>query len=284
MFNYWPSPTQLVYGIAIAAVAYTGVETVSQLAEETKQPEMRVPRALVLMLVTVLIMFSGISVAAFSAMTPATLATTWARDPVAGIANSLPVEWLRNILTPLVAILASTILLIATNAGLLGVSRLAFSMSTHQHLPPLFIRIHPKFRTPYASIITAASVAVALMVPGLFGSGIFVDLGGLYTFGSLLAFTLAHASILALRWRRPDFPRPFRLRPNLSIGRRRLPLTALLGFLATGTVWLVLISVQPFSRWVGLSWLAFGVVLYIVYRLQNRLSLLEPAKKVEPVA
>jgi APA family basic amino acid/polyamine antiporter len=90
-----------------------------------------------MMIVAVLVIFAGISLVTLSAMTPQELATEWARDPVAGIAAKLPLEIIQVILKPLVAVLAATILLIATNAGLIGISRLAFSQGTHGLVPPL---------------------------------------------------------------------------------------------------------------------------------------------------
>ncbi|MEE8471201.1 MAG: APC family permease, partial [Dehalococcoidia bacterium] len=102
----WPTITNLVFGIALASLAYTGVETVSQMSEETRLPQIRVPKAMFMMMFTVLIMFSGISIVGLSAMSPQELATDWARDPVAGIANAFPFPWLRAVFEPLVAILA----------------------------------------------------------------------------------------------------------------------------------------------------------------------------------
>lgn len=101
----FPALGNLVFGIALAALAYTGVETVSQMSEETRLPQIRVPRAMVLMMGTVLFLFTGISLVGLSALSPHTLATEWARDPVAGIASAFPYEVLRNIFEPLVAIL-----------------------------------------------------------------------------------------------------------------------------------------------------------------------------------
>ena len=89
----WPSTQNLVFGIAIAALCFTGVETVSQLAEETRRPAERIPKAYVLMIVAVLVLFAGISIVALSAMTPQVLGDPvngWARDPVAGITAHLP--------------------------------------------------------------------------------------------------------------------------------------------------------------------------------------------------
>ena len=195
ILNYWPSPQDFLFGIAIAAIAFTGLETISQMAEETKRPEVRAPRALVIMTIVVLVVYAGISVSAFSTMTPTELATNWATDPIAGIASKLsqgmnPAEFaaqffhteayravftwilsgLQAILPVLVAVLAATILLIATNAGLLGISRLAFSLSRFKLVPAIMGKVHPRFKTPYFSIILFAGIAILLQSPGFLRS------------------------------------------------------------------------------------------------------------------
>jgi APA family basic amino acid/polyamine antiporter len=269
----WPSTQNLVFGIAIAALCFTGVETVSQLAEETRQPEKRIPRAYVFMIVAVLVLFAGISIVALSAMTPQMLGDPvngWARDPVAGIAANLPSEILRFIFAPVVAVLAASILLTATNAGLLGISRLSFNLSSHNQLPPVLGRVHPRFKTPYISIILFSLVALVLLVPGFANPRFFAELGALYVFGSLLCFALAHAAILRLRITKPDLPRPFKLGLNVTVGKNKLPLTALLGLTATSVIWIVVVATQSFSRWAGLLWMAVGLTVYFLYQLVRR--------------
>lgn len=277
----WPATESLIFGIAVAALAYTGVETVSQMAEETRHPEVRAPRALILMIFTVLIMFAGISIVALSAMSPHELGDPvngWARDPLAGIAHYLPSATLAAIYKPLVGILAATILLIATNAGVMGISRLAFSMSTHHEMPSAFGRIHHAFRTPYISIVVFCVVAMLILIPGFFGEQFFVNLGALYAFGSLLAFAFAHASILNLRIKHPRKNRPFKLGWNVRIKKRELPVTALLGLVATAAIWIIIVVVQPYSRWVGFGWMLVGLLMYIFYRWRQRLSLTQTPK------
>ncbi len=265
----WPSLTNLIFGIAISALCFTGVETVSQLAEEAHHPVKKVPQAYVLMIFAVLALFAGISVIALSAMTPQLLGDPvngWARDPVAGIAANLPSPLLRDIFEPLVAVLAASILLTATNAGLIGISRLAFNMSRHKQLPQTLSRVHDRFRTPYLSILLFCAVAIGVLVPGFFSSSFFADLGGLYVFGSLLGFALAHASILVLRIRQPETRRPFKLPANIKVSGRQLPLSAILGLLGTVGIWIVILVTQPFSRWFGLAWMLVGLIGYIIYR------------------
>lgn len=294
---YWPSWEGLVMGIALAAVAYTGVETISQMAEETKKPAINVPRALILMTITVLVLFSGVSTIALSAMTPQELATEWVKDPMAGIAYAISlaitpeqlasglslgqeaaiiVTWLlnglREVLPALVAILAASILFLATNAGLMGISRLAFSLGRHQLIPPQLSRVHQRFKTPYVSIMLFGILAIVILIPGMFAPDVFIDLGALYIFGSLLSFAFAHAAIIALRIKSPDLTRPFKVGWNVKFRNWEIPVTAILGFLGTAVVWLVVMYTQPIGRWVGLSWMIVGLIVYVLYRWSKRSS------------
>ncbi len=270
MMDNWPSTENLVLGIALATIAYTGIETMSQMAEETKKPETNVPRALVMMIVAVLVIFAGISLVSLSAMSPQELSTEWARDPVAGIAAKLPNEIINTILKPLIAVLAGTILLIATNAGLIGISRLAFSQGSHGLVPKVLSRVHTRFKTPYVSIIVFSLVAIALLVPGFFATDVFANMGALYAVGSLLAFMFAHASIIALRIRKPEMTRPFKLGGNIRIGKREVPISALIGLAATTSIWVIILITEAYSRWIGLGWMVLGVIIYLFIRRKRR--------------
>jgi APA family basic amino acid/polyamine antiporter len=275
----WPSTGNLVFGIALASIAYTGIETMSQMAEETKQPEKRVPRALIMMIVAVLVIFAGISLVSLSAMTPQELASDWARDPVAGIAAKLPIALLADVLKPLIALLAGTILLIATNAGLIGISRLAFSLGSHKLQPVALSRVHQRFKTPYVAIIVFGVIALLILTPGFFAANAFENMGALYAFGSLLAFMFAHASILSLRIRQPELERPFKLGWNIRVWGRQLPISSMIGLAATAIIWVIILITQPYSRWVGLIWMAIGLIVYAVYRWRAHLPLTRMPKK-----
>jgi APA family basic amino acid/polyamine antiporter len=271
----WPSTQSLVFSIALAALCFTGVESVSQHGEETRLPQKKIPQAYVWMIIVVLVLFTGISLVALSAMTPQSLGDPingWARDPVAGIAANLPSQTLQSFLAPLVAILAATILLTATNAGLLGISRLSYNLSLHKQLPATIGRVHPRFRTPYIAITFFCMISILLLVPGFFSEVFFSELGALYVFGSLLCFALAHAAILVLRIRKPDISRPFRLRFNVKFKRIKLPITALMGLMATFSIWILVMITQPFSRWIGLLWMLLGILIFLVYRRIKHLS------------
>jgi len=282
----WPSASNMVLGIALAALCFTGVETVSQLAEETRQPSKRIPRAYTLMIITVVILFAGISLVALTAMTPQILADPvngWARDPVAGIAANLPSVTAQAIFAPLVAVLAASILLTATNAGLMGISRLAFNMATHRQLPATLGRVHKRFRTPHVTIILFCILAVLMLIPGFFTTGFFADLGALYVFGSLLCFALAHVAVIGLRVKKPDMERPFKLGGNIRIKGRELPVTAILGVLATSAIWIIVLFNEPFSRWIGIIWMVAGLAVFYLYRRKTQLPLLHASKEVRKV-
>jgi APA family basic amino acid/polyamine antiporter len=299
---YWPSLNRLFLGIALAAIAYSGVETMSQMAEETKQPAKKVPRALIMMVLTVLILFSGVFTVGFSTMTPQEIASTWATDSVAGIAHYISlaisphgvasqvsseaeiimiINWvltgIRDVLPALIAILAAGILLIATNAGLVGISRLAFSLGKNQLIPPVLKLVHPRHKTPYFAIIAFSIIAIVILIPSLFDREGFLRLGFLYAFGALLSFIFAHASILSLRIRYPDWHRPFKLGLNIKLKNMELPLTAILGLVVTGLIWLLITFTQPYSRWVGLVWIALGLIIYVVFRWRQKLPIIRKA-------
>jgi APA family basic amino acid/polyamine antiporter len=162
-----------------------------------------------------------------------------------------------------VGLLAATILFIATNAGVIGASRITYSMATYRQLPEALRRLHPRFKTPWLSLVLFAGIApILLLLPG---DVEFV--GTLYSLGATLSFTVAHASLVRLRARdEPGAEIPYGGRPNLRVGAVSWPLFALVGGVATGASFLVLVVQNPLTRWVGLGWMVAGLVGYSVYR------------------
>jgi APA family basic amino acid/polyamine antiporter len=253
-------------------IAYTGIETVSNLAEETKNPAKNVPRSVMGVFAAVLVMYTLIPLVALSAMPveevpPSSgeftteLADEFIADPVLGIVDKFPSGATEELLSAWVGILAATILLIATNAGMLGLSRLVYSMGRHRQIPPVFSEIHPTRRTPANAIIIFGIVAALLILPGK------VDvLANVYAFGAMLSFGFAHLSIIAMRVREPEMARPFRIPANLAIAGRRIPMTAVIGALGTLSAWVVIMATQEVAWIVGVPWMVLGLVMFLVYR------------------
>ena len=354
-----PTWHQLIYGISIGTVAYTGIETVSNMAEESSDPGRDVPKAVKYVLLAVLGVYFAISMVGLSAMTvnynvlpvdPQTkiikpvdvipapgkraesgpyvlksnpkqnvyvrvdpdvlqisptsdvsfrvmatgpayqlngqwvtkvwgtqLGNVYEADPLQGIVQNLPdsLNWMKTILTPWIAILAATILLIGANAGIIGSSRLAYSMASHKQLPPILGRVHPKRYTPYVAIALFGLIASILVAPGKVAL-----LADLYAFGAMISFTVAHICVVTLRFQRPDFERPWRTPINIPFRGKSIPVLAVLGGLGTATVWVVVVLTHFWGRWIGLSWMLIGIVMYIVYRKAKGYSLTKTVEKV----
>lgn len=243
----WP---QFWKGVSMAMVAYIGIESITQLGGETRHPARAIPRAIFLTMITLFLMYFGISAVALSAIHPKVLATQYLEDPLAGIAAALPIG--SSFFGPWIGILGATILFVAANAGLIGASRLTFAMGEYYQVPRVFYRLHPRFRTPYVSLAMFAGLAalVILVAKRL------IFLADLYNFGAMLAFFLAHLSLLGLRVRQPDLERPFKIPVGIPFGQRvRLPVTAIIGLLATVAVWIDVVISKPAWRNLGFLWM-----------------------------
>ena len=264
-----PTMDQLLFGISISMVAYTGIETVANLGSEAKDPVKSIPRAVMLVFATVIILYAFLSMTALSAYPVyQTLDGQWVtdltqkflEDPIMGIAYAMP-GYIPVFLGFWVAMLAATILIIATNAGMLGASRLAYFMGQRQQLPSFFSKLGKKSHVPMNSILIFSAIAIALI-----GTGRVELLADLYAFGAVLAYTLAHASIIALRIKEPDLPRPFKIPLNITIRGRQIPLTAILGGVATAVTWLIVVYTHVVGRIVGFLWIGVGLLIFFLYR------------------
>lgn len=265
--SWSPTWAQFFKGTVMAMVAYTGIESIAQLAAESKVPHRTMPRSILLTLGTLLIMYLGISFVALSVMPPHVLGTTYVDDPLSGIVAAFPFG--HQVLLPLVGIAAAIILLASANAGLIGASRLSFNMGEYYQLPRFFYRLHARFRTPYVAL-TFFSVLASVIV--IASQGVMEFLGDLYNFGAQIAYCSAHLALLALRIKRPHLKRPFESPMNLRIAGRRLPLLALIGVLATFTVWVLVVVTKPAGRYVGSAWMVCGVLMYLYYRRKKHIA------------
>ena len=272
-----PTWSNLAIAIPVAMLAYTGVETVSNLAEEARDPVRTVPNAYRLVAGAVFAIYFTLPLVALSALPVKTIngqLTTllalppeeggYANDPILGVVKNLGLSAAPlRIAEIYVGILAATILVIATNAGVIGASRITYSMATYRQLPEVFRRLHPRFKTPWLSIVLFAGVVpIALTLPGDVNF-----IGTLYSLGATLSFTVAHASLVRMRVVDRDLVEtPYRARPNVRIGSVSWPVFAIVGGVATGISFLVLVVQNPLTRWVGLGWMAVGLVGYTIYR------------------
>ncbi len=282
-----PTWSDFALGIAVGMIAYTGIETISNMAEEARDAVRTIPRSVGLTVIAVLGLYLLIPIVALSAMPvvqdaaghyATELGSEFANDPILGIVENLglsagPTEALRFY----VGILAAVILLIATNAGLIGVSRLTYSMGQHRQLPEGLRQLHPRYRTPYVAILVFAAVAIVTLMPGQTDF-----LATMYSFGAMLSFTIAHVSVIQLRRRHAGVERPWRPLGNFRVGGTLLPLTAVLGGLGTFSAWIVVMALNPRTLAVGVGWMVLGIAVYVLYRRNQRLPLTETVKVLLP--
>jgi APA family basic amino acid/polyamine antiporter len=272
-----PTWSDFLLAIPIAMIAYTGIETVSNLAEEARDPVRAIPRAIGGVAVAVFAIYFTLPWIALSALpvqkdihgnyyTLLGLPPSqggFQNDPVLGLVENLGLHGaLLDVAKIYVGVLAATILFIATNAGVIGASRITYAMSTYRQLPEVFRRLHGRFRTPWLSLLVFAGlIPVLVILPGKTGF-----LGDMYAFGAMLSFTIAHAAVIALRRSHAHEVLAFRARPNLRIRGVDWPLFAIFGGMGTGLAWLSIVVQKPAARWAGLGWLALGFIGYLVYR------------------
>jgi basic amino acid/polyamine antiporter, APA family len=270
-----PTWGEFLLAIPVAMIAYTGIETVSNLAEEARDPPRDIPRSIKWVAGAVFAIYFTLPMIALSALPVEKTSdgfqtrlglppdqNGFENDPVLGLVEHLGLHGhVLDAAKIYVGILAATILFIATNAGVIGASRITYAMSSYRQLPEAFRRLHPKFKTPWLSLVVFAGiVSIAVLLPGQTNF-----LGDMYAFGAMLSFTIAHIAVIALRVRSRE-REAFESWPNFRAWGVRWPLFAIFGALGTGIAWIVVVIQKPGPRWAGLGWLAVGLVSYVAYR------------------
>jgi basic amino acid/polyamine antiporter, APA family len=282
-FGRYPTVTDFLIAIPVGMVAYTGIETVSNLAEEARDFGRTIPRAILGVVIAVVVIYAFLPSIALSAMPvvngETALAGEFAGDPILGIVANLELGAFEEAAEIYVGVLAATILFIATNAGLIGVSRLTYSMGQYRQVPEGLRRLHPKYRTPYIAIGVFGLVACLTILPGQADF-----LGQVYAFGAMLSFTIAHLALIQLRRTQPDHERPFRAPGEITVRGRKYPLLAIFGAIGTGTAWVVVTALNLKTLIAGAAWLALGITTYVLYRRRQGLSLTDTRKIVMPKA
>jgi APA family basic amino acid/polyamine antiporter len=287
-----PTWTEFLLAIPLGMIAYTGIETISNMAEEAKDEAVTIPKAIARVRTAVYAIYFTLPAVALSALPVTYNAATgdyqtllgvpeekggFAGDPILGVVKQLDLGFLQQPGELYVGLLAATILLIATNAGIIGVSRLVYSMGIHRQVPDRLRQLHPKYGTPWIGIIVFGVIACVTLLPG---EAEF--LGNMYAFGAMLSFTIAHAAVIRMRLAEPDRERPYRGPGNLRIGGRDVPGFAVFGGAATALSFVVVTTLHPTVAVAGAIWLALGLTVYAIYRRRHGLDLVTTAKIVVP--
>ena len=273
-----PTWDDLAFALPLAMLAYTGLETVANLAEETREPGRTLPRSLFSAIGLVVVITAAVAVVGLSAFPvengQTALGEEWLKAPLAGIVEALRghvPNLVGDALVVYVGLTGALVLLAAATTSISGFTRLAHSLGGHRQLPPSFGRINRRTLVSPQAIVAVTTISIGLVI----GTGLIGDdvefLASLYSFGVLLAFAAAQLAVIRLRFTEPDLHRPL-----------RAPLVApLVGAPLAIAFWLVAMVTHPAARYAGPIWLALGLALYIVVRRRAHIGLLAGAGPVE---
>jgi APA family basic amino acid/polyamine antiporter len=280
-FGVAPKWGDFIVAIPLCMLAYTGIETISNMSEEARDPGRTVPKAINRVVIAVFAIYLLLPSIALSALPVHRVGHHYqtllgvddqhggyAGDPVLGVVRALHLGAAQHAGEIYVGLLAATILFIATNAGILGVSRLVYSMGIHRQVPDRLRRLHPRFGTPWIGIILFSAIAALTLIPGQA-----TFLGNLYAFGAMLSFTIAHMAVARMRVSLRDTERPYRPPGNLRVRGIDVPLFALFGGVCTFASLCVLAALHTSVAIAGIGWLTVGMVVYPVYRRRHGLDL-----------
>jgi basic amino acid/polyamine antiporter, APA family len=291
-FGEAPTLSQFLLAIPIGTIAYTGIETISNMAGEARDEETTIPASIRRVMFAVFAIYFTLPMVALSALPVRCDAAGescetllgvpseeggYATDPIIGIVSAMDLGSWQTGAEIYVGILAVTILVAATNAGVLGVSRLTYSMGLHRQLPDRLRQLHPRYGTPTWGILIFSAFAIVAILPGQADF-----LGSIYAFGAMLSFSMAHLAVIRLRVSQPDHRRPYRSPGGVPFRGHVLPPFALIGLAGTGLSFVVVSALDVTVAMAGFIWLSIGMVVYVVYRRRQGLDLTTTAVVATP--
>jgi APA family basic amino acid/polyamine antiporter len=268
-----PTWNHLLIGAVIATVALTGIEAASGLAGELRMRGADLRRLVALGTITVLVWFVAISIIALMAL-PVRNGHTALGDspalqaPLLGVVSVYTPHWLEQTLRYVVGGTAALVLGTALNGQMLGLSRLSYSLATNRQIPSAVGRLQGDPPAPFVAIIVAALLAFVLVI-----TMDIKTLAGIFAYGAMLTFTIAHVSIVVLRFREPDFARAFSVPLSVRVRGRLVPLPAVVGAVLAFLAWISVIVLHSGARYVGSGWMVGGIALYVIYRKSQGKSL-----------
>jgi APA family basic amino acid/polyamine antiporter len=266
-----PTWGSLAIALPLAMLAYTGLETVANLAEEARRPGIDLRRSLLAAIATVVALYVAIAVVALSVFPgpESDLGDEWLGAPLVGVATAIGDEMssgLGDVLRFFVGASGALILLAAVTTSISGFTRLAYSLGEHGQLPRAFGRLHRRTLVSPQAIVSAAAIAGAIVISTAFVHDEIRFLASVFSFGVLLGFTAAQLAVIKLRLTEPDLPRPYRAAPNVTFRGKEVPVPAIVGAVLTSAVWVVALATHAGARYAGPAWLLAGIAVYVAVR------------------
>ena len=271
--------SNFMYGSSLAIISFVGLESISQAAQETRRPATIIPRTSIALIFTVVIFAVGFSTVGLGILPWQHFAAN-INDPVAEIAKSIP--FLGFVAGPFAAVLGATILLISANTGVMGASRLTFSMSQLHLVTGWLDKVHPKYHTPVRTIVVfslmgAVEVFLAFLTPSAMDT-----LANMYAFGASLGYMLVFIALITLRFKDPYSPRPYLMPINLKIksGGRDVsfPILGIIGFFGVSFILFEVVLTHEIGRIAGPAWVIICIIYYLLWRRHNKLPMFKSVK------
>jgi APA family basic amino acid/polyamine antiporter len=264
-----PNFKDIVYAAVIAMLAYAGIEAASDLAPDIEVNPRELKRVATLGAIAVPLVYAGMAAIALMAVPvvagphgPETaLGGQFVEEPVLGVVSAFHPHWVAEAMRWMVALIAAPVLFWAANTSMLGVSRHIYTLAINRQIPSWLGKLERRKATPYVAITICGFIALGLVIP----TNVKL-LAGIYAFGATLAITIAHLSIIRLRVKAPDKSRPFRIPLGIRWRGAELPLPAIVAAILSGLAFISVLAYHTTARWVGIGWMAFGLLFYVVYR------------------
>jgi APA family basic amino acid/polyamine antiporter len=267
-----PSWEDAVFAAVVASIALVGVEAASGLAGEVRVGRRGLRRMVMATAGVTLVLYVAVSAAGLMAQPvdggETALGGAYLEAPVLGIVAAYESGWLVDAGRYVVGATAAAMLIVAMNGEMLGLARLAYSLATNRQIPSAVGRLQSRRGTPYVAISLAALIAFAFALPRDLDF-----LAGVFAFGAMISFAIAHLSVIALRFREAGRPSAFRVPLSIRVGRGSVPVPTALGLVFAVAAWGSVVALHEGARVIGGIWMALGVALYVVYRVSQGKSL-----------
>lgn len=272
--NQFPSLKDFMYGSSLAIISFVGLESISQAAQETRRPATIVPRTSISLIFTVFIFAVSFSVLGLGVL-PWQDFKTHMDNPVAILAKAIPYVGL--VAGPFAALLGALILFISSNTGIMGASRLTYSLSQFHIISKWFHAVHAKYQTPVRTIVVFSMIAVIQTILSFLTPSAMDTLGNMYAFGATLGYTMVFIALIKLRFSDPYSPRPYQMPLNLKInfrGRKvKFPVLGVIGMLGVMTILFEVILTHAIGRIAGPAWILLCFFYYAWYRRTSHLPI-----------
>lgn len=279
-----PSVSDLGFALPISVIAFAGLESSATVTREVAASIRDIHRLVRTGAIAAVIVYIGIAVVGIGGMAVhggiSQLGESGIRAPMVAIAEAFHPHWLAVALKYIAAIGGVIVLLTVGDLAMLGVARSGYRMATTRQIPAVIGRISRRWSTPWIVIVCAALAGAALTLPRNPSM-----LLGIYAFGALLAYLIAHLSVIRMRVSDEDEnPGGYRAPLTLNLRGTALPLPAIFGALLALLGLLAVVIVRTEALYVGCGWLLLGLLLYGGYRAYEHRPPLRRAAVSEQVS